>query len=360
MARAKTKPPAAPPPPPPPEPPPRKISRLGLYIPFGLLLAVMVGWSGLWFVARAQTEAGLKSGAEALKQAGYNATWRDPRIDGFPFRLNITLTDARLSEASGWALETPKLEAQAHLYAPGRWVLAAPQGLVFTRPAGGAVAVDGKLIRASLSRLTSTPPNLSFEGVGLSFRTRPGAEPFVLAAADRVEFHLRAGPDDEGGVFAKLDAGKARPDGALARIAQERPVSLVWNSTVSKASAFKGRTWPEAVRAWSAAGGRMTVREAGLTAGDASLGASGGSLGVDGEGLLSGVLPVSLRQASHALAALADAGVLAPETARAASVVVEARQTGPEAARATLTFQAGRMTLGPVAVAPAPRVRAAD
>ena len=37
-------------------------------------------------------------------------------------------------------------------------------------------------------------------------------------------------------------------------------------------SAFEGRTWPDAVRHWTAAGGRMNVREAGLTAGLQAIG----------------------------------------------------------------------------------------
>ncbi len=53
---------------------------------------------------------------------------------------------------------------------------------------------------------------------------------------------------------------------------------------------------------------------------------------------------------------MAEQGTIAPETAVAASAVAMARQGQDDMARATLTFQAGRTTLGPVAIGPAPKV----
>jgi hypothetical protein len=204
--------------------------------------------------------------------------------------------------------------------------------------------------------MAARPPSISFEGVDLRFRPAPGAQPFALAAAARVEVHLRAGPDDEGGVFAEVQAGKADPAGLLGRLAGDKPVAATWNSTLSKMSAFSGHDWPGAVRAWTAAGGRMTVRTAGLTAGDALVNVASGQLSAAGDGRLSGTLNLTLRQAPRGLAALSATGIVAPEAAQAAAEVVQARQGSGEAAQAALTFQAGRTTLGPVALGAAPRV----
>jgi hypothetical protein len=218
------------------------------------------------------------------------------------------------------------------------------------------VAVKGELIRASLTHLESHPPSVSFEGVKLVFTPAPGAQPFALSSADRVEFHLRAGPDNQGGVFATLNNGRARLSGLFARVAGDKPISIVWNSTLSKMTAFAGPDWPQAVRHWADAGGSMTVRDASVTAGDAVLASKSGSLAVDREGRLLGVLDVTLRQAPRALNALGAEGVIAPEAAQAASAVAQARQGAGEAAQATLNFQAGRTTLGPVALGPAPKI----
>jgi hypothetical protein len=335
---------------------PRKFRRLGLWLPFAALGLLIVGWSAVWVWARGELEHRMDAGVQALGQAGYQLSWKDRKIGGYPFRMDVTLTEPRLREPSGWALEAPRVDGEAQMHALGSWLIAAPAGITFVRPVGGPVTVQGEFIRASLTHMNLRPPNFSFEGVKLTFAPQPGAQPFALSAADRVEFHLRAGPDDEGGVFASVAGGKARLSGLFARVAGDKPIAIVWNSTLSKMSAFSGKTWPDAVRHWADAGGRMTVRQAGITAGDAVLGANSGTLGVAPDGRLSGVLNVTLRQAPRALGAMSDTGAIPQEAAQAATVVTEARQGAGDVAEATIDFQAGRMTLGPVALGAAPKV----
>ncbi len=339
-----------------PDPPPaRKLSRLGLLIPFGLTIALAIAWSVAWFVLRGQAESRMDAAVARVAKAGYALEWKERTFAGFPFRMNVTLTEFAAREPSGWALQAPRLEAQAYLHAPTHWVVAAPDGVTFVRPVGGPVRVTGKTIRASLSHLAARPPSFSFQGLGLAFEAGPGANPFGLTAAEKVEFHLRAGPDDEGGVFLTVEKGTARLSGLLGRIAGDKPVSLSWNSTLSKMSAFKGPDWPSAVRNWTADGGRMTVRQAGITAGDALIGVNAGTLSAGSDGRLRGVLQVGLRQAPRALGVMGETGTIEPDRAEAAAAVAAARESGDQA-RATINFEAGQTTLGPVAIAPAPIV----
>src|SRR5262249_41896695 len=154
----------------------------------------------------------------------------------------------------------------------------------------------------------------------------PGAQPFALTAADLVEFHLRAGPDDQGGVFVQVSNGRATPMGLLGRIAGDKPISVTWNTTLSKMSAFSGADWAQAMGRWSAAGRLMAGRAGSqVVAGDALLQASSGTLGVDPGGRLRGVLEVSLKQAPQALGAMAATGAVSPSAADAASTVTTAR-----------------------------------
>lgn len=337
---------------------PRKLSPLRLYVAFGLAAVFVVAWSAAWIWARGEVQTRMDAGVATLKAAGYEVTWKDRGIGGYPFRLNVTLTEARVRDRSGWALEAPKLESQAFMHAPTRWVIAAPEGLTFVRPIGGPVRVSGKLIRASLSHLTNTPPNLSFEGVELRFQPSAGAQPFGLSAAERVEFHLRQAPSavgDEAGVWLSVKDGKAQLSGLLGRIAGDKPISIEWDGRLSKISAFKGADWADAVRRWTAAGGQMDVKRGGLTAGDALIGVNSGTLRAGSDGRLTGVLDVSLRQAPRALNVLGATGTIPQERAAAAAAVATARQQG-DLARATLNFEAGQTTLGPAAIAPSPKV----
>ena len=194
--------------------------------------------------------------------------------------------------------------------------------------------------------------------MGLAFQPAAGANPFSLQAAERIEFHLRQAPSevgDEAGVWLSVKNGKARLSGLLGRIAGDKPISIEWDGRLSKASALRGEDWPTAVRSWARAGGRMDVKRGGLTAGDALIGVNSGSLGVGSDGRATGVLDVSLRQAPRALTTLGQTGTIPQDRAQAAAAVAEARETG-DLARATLNFEAGQTTLGPVAIAPAPKV----
>lgn len=335
---------------------PRKPRRLGLYGPFVLLLIAAVAWSGLWVWARGQALSRMDAAVADLTRGGYQIGWGAREIGGYPFRMDVTLTDATIREPSGWALQAPTFEAEAYLHAPGHWMLAAPAGITFVRPQAGPVTVTGKLIHASLSNLDKRPPSFSFEGIGLAFQPQAGAQPYFLSAADKVEFHLRAGPDDEGGVFLSVDKGKARLSGLFARIAGDKPISIVWNSTLSKMSAFSGDNWPAAVRHWADAGGQMTVRQGGVTAGDALIGTTGASLSVGTDGRVRGVLPVTVKQAPRALGAMGDQGLVPPESAQAAADVAQSREEADHTAHINLDFEAGRTTLGPVGIGPAPKV----
>ncbi len=338
-------------------PPPRKRRWLGLVIPWVIAALLVIGWTGAWFWARGEAEARMDAAVETLRKAGYQVSWKSRAVGGYPFRLSVSLEEPRILEPAGWGLEAPRLEADARISSPTSWMIAAPDGLTFVRPVGGPVRVQGKVVRASLTHPTEVPPRLSFEGVDLTFQPGAGAQPFGLEAAKRVEFHLRGNRDlDEALISLKVDDGKARLSGLLGRIAGERPVSIVWNATLSKIAAFRGADWADAVRNWLGAGGRMSLRQAGITAGEAVLGSNSGNFGVGSDGRLSGSMEVTLRQAPRALGAMGDTGVIPQERAAAAAAVAAAREGAGEAASATIHFQAGQTTLGPVALGPAPKV----
>jgi hypothetical protein len=90
-------------------------------------------------------------------------------------------------------------------------------------------------------------------------------------------------------------------------------------------------------------------------AGEFAAKAGGGTLGVGSDGRLVGAVPLELRQAGRAIAALTDSKALDPMAAGSAAAVAAARAQG-EAATVNLVFQAGVTTFGPVKVGPSPSV----
>ncbi|MCX8498811.1 MAG: DUF2125 domain-containing protein, partial [Caulobacteraceae bacterium] len=127
---------------------------------------------------------------------------------------------------------------------------------------------------------------------------------------------------------------------------------------ISQRDALTGTDWPQAVRNWNDAGGSMTLRKGGITLGDTSLGIGSGSLTVGVDGRLRGSLNTQMNRGSGALLAMGETGLIEPAAAQIAAAVVQAREltSDGKSAQATISFEAGRTTLGPVAIGPAPRV----
>ena len=335
---------------------PRKPRRWLLWGPWIVFAALLIAGGAFSVVVRVNAAKQMDAHAARLRAEGYDIAWDSRHIGGFPFRLETVLTNVRLAEPSGWAIEAPEVRAEAAVYKLGTWVAYAPQGLSLTRPGSGTVRIQGKLLRASVSGMDRRPPRLSVEGQELTFIAPSGAKPYPLRSAKELQIHTRRGPDDQAQVMFKLDGAQAELPALLGQVAQGKPIAIALDATWSKASAMTGADWPAAVQAWSNAGGKLNVRNATLTAGDAQLSALGGTLSVGFDGRLRGDLPVELREAPRALIAMGQTGAAPPEAAAAAAAVVAARQGDGPAARASITFEAGQATLGPVALSPAPRI----
>ena len=331
----------------------RKPRRFGLWAPFVVVFAGVVALGAAWFWMSAQVERRLEAARTAATGSGWTMDWDRFSMSGFPFRLDVTLKNPRIREPSGWGLAARRLKAEAFIFAPGHWVAVAPDGVIVERRRGGPLRVDAKALRASVSETDKAPPRLSIEGLGLVFTTPPGASAFPLRSATEFHLHMKSGPDDQGAAYLELDGAIAQLGGLLGRIADNRPASLVMDGIYSKAASLSGPSWPSAVRRWQAAGGRLNLRRLAVVAGQARVDARGGDLGIAADGRLNGRLDLVLRQAPKTLGAMEADGALTPDAARAAATVAGAVRQGPTVSL-PLAFQAGRATLGPIAIGPSP------
>ncbi|HEY2050683.1 MAG TPA: DUF2125 domain-containing protein [Caulobacteraceae bacterium] len=329
--------------------------RLGLWIPFVLLGVALIALGAAWFYARGRILSSLEAArTQAPPGSPVSIAFGGAHVHGFPFRLDVDLTDAHLWDQSGWSLAAPQLKAEAFLFSSDHWVAYAPDGVVIGRRRAGPLVVTGKALRASLSDIGATPPRLSVEGLDLTFSTPRGAQPFMLTHAQELHLHTKAGPNDQGAAYLEVDGANARLSGLLARIAEGKPVTFVADVIYDHASALAGDSWPHALRNWSRAGGVADVRHLRLLAGEALIDAKPGTLAITFDGRLGGALTLTLRQAEKVIGAMGAEGTLSPDTTRSALAVSGVR--GGPTSTLVLHFEAGRTTLGPVALGPSPRL----
>lgn len=325
--------------------------RLGLYAPFAALAVAILAWSLGWFWLRDEVYRRMDAAARSWEDAGYRIDWATRSVSGYPFRLDVDLTGARLRETSGWALAAARLKAEAFVFAPDHWVVVAPAGVVLARRVGGPLVVGARVLRASLSEGAAHPPRLSVEGLDLIFTAPSWAEPFGLASARELHLHARAGPRDQGAAYAELDGARTSGPGPLADIAGGAPLTLVADGVFSHAGALGGRGFAGALRAWTAAGGSIDIRRLSVDAGKTELDSRAGSLAIGADGRLAGVIDLTILGGPRLISTLGEHNSVPAE---AATVVLSSSGIGPAAV--TLNFQAGQTTLGPVALGPSPRI----
>lgn len=291
-----------------PRKPPR---RFWLFAPYVLALAVMLGWSLAWLAISHGLSQRLDDQAARLRAHGWTVAWDHRRLGGYPFRLELDLDGLRLADPSGWALATPQLHAEAYAYAPGRWVMAAPQGVALTRPRRGTVMVSGPVLRASVQVHDGAAPDVAVEGQSLVLTAQPGAAPLPVTGCQRLGLYMRPLPSDQAEVQLQLSGATPAQGGLLARLNSGRPLDLVWDQGLTEVSALKGPTWRTAVDAWSAAGGALTSAHGQVSAADFRLDLGADRLTADPQGRLRGKVKLDLSHAGAAPELLGPAAALA-------------------------------------------------
>ena len=339
----------------------KRAKRRWLFIPYAVVVIAVFGWSIAWLEIRNQVALAMDRASMQARAHGLALEWKDRTISGYPFRIEVALTGFTASEPSGWGLSAPTLKAIANAYDVDHWVVAAENGLTVARPNAGATHVTGRAIRASWVAKGDAAPRLIIEGLDLTFAADPGAKPFLLASAGHAEVFTRTEPDGrmDAGLLLEHAQPRASSPGApslLTDLTANRPFALLWQGIVSHPEAFRGSGAHEAAQAWATAGGTLTTVRAGASSGPRGFGVRPGVLSLSADGRLRGEADFLLRgDASNAMRAVGQDGIVQPMAADAVALILQAQEAANWRTEIPLTFQAGVTTLGPVAIAPAPK-----
>jgi hypothetical protein len=258
--------------------------RLGLYLPFVLLLLLAVGWTGLWFYGRHRI--GLEIDNFFARQASIGRIWSCPdrRIGGYPFRIEVACEKPTFASARGGRgdvsgrLERLTVTAQTSGALSLAHVIPRLDGpLVLVEEGYGRSTLTWRSALGSFRGHHRRLERASLDVKELDILLEPtGAQPMRMRAAS-LEAHVREGvPPAESGsydVAVRVNQAVAPPLDELLRSSD--PVNLLLDGKLLNLGAFDRRDWRATVENWRKAGGIFRIEQFNLAKGAPRLEAKG-------------------------------------------------------------------------------------
>lgn len=328
--------------------------RLGKWTAMLAALGV-IGWVGWWFAAAEGQKAGIAAWLEARAAKGWQAEGT-VEIAGFPTAFERRIEGPALADPrAGWAWQAAWLAAESPAWDPTRIAVSLPKTQSFAVPTGRVTLLSDRFegLFSVVPGLSLTLRELGLDIAALQLEGRNGWR----AGAERLTGTLvrrPAGEDPENTYAFDLEAEKvALPErllgtlgmaglGALTargRVVTDRPLDL---SVLERGQVGARTVW---------------IREGMLRLGSAVIAVSG-RLDADAEGFAEGSLDVRAEEWERLLDGLVEAGAVngsVAEGIRQAVGFVTLFSTDGTL-EISLGFSDGAMRIGPIGIAPAPRL----
>ena len=278
---------------------PRRPSRLGLYLPFGILAIVCLLWSGFWFYASAKTGELMDDAFAREAKAGRDWTCPGRSVSGFPFRIEL-ICDAPtfVSRVEGRAGEgrLGRLLVQARAIDPTR-AIATLTGPLVVKTVNAAAELNWNDAKMSLATDTAVINDFSLDVQGLTASVTNGSSQPVLGGAHRVSVAIgQDGPQAPTAADYKI---ALKVDGlTLAQLdtatANAQPLNLEIQALAAKVPRLPNRDWRVSAEEWRSGNGTLKVILFDLVKGPMRLGLSG-DLGIDAAHYPTGRLEASFQ-----------------------------------------------------------------
>lgn len=312
-------------------------------------------WSGMWFVASSGIRKGTESWFAEQAARGVTAEKSSLVVQGFPSRVDVTVSDLVLADpARGTGWRTPFVQVFSMSWKPWHLIAALPTGQVVTLP-GQDIALDGEGMLASVEL---------HPGISLALnKTRLEAKSVRLIStagwsfgADQLFAATEEDPSLENTHRLGLKLQGITPDPALAAAS-----GLPARAELLHLDAYASFTAPLDRHAGES-NPRLSVldlREARLDWGSLKI-TAGGRMAAGADGLAEGAVEVKIVGWRQLLPLMVALGRTTADQARVLERGLEvlAKAGGdPEVLNLTLLAAGGQMTLGPLPLGPAPRMK---
>ena len=322
------------------------------------VLALGFLWGGYWFVGSAALEKHAEQWFVAQNAAGHVAEKSSLSVQGFPSRFDLTVNDLHLADpVSGFGWRAPFVQVFSMTWKPWHLIAALPHQQSFITP-DQDIGLTSSNLRGSLELVPLALNQFRIEGADLAATSSKGwqlkAKSMLLAT--------RQSPEAEHGHEVNLALQAVIPDPALmtALSGQSDLPGVIETAGFDLVAGFSapldrhaGAARPDVTS--------LQLNSADLRWGDLVLQVTG-SAKPDANGFAEGRFDIRLENWRKALAPAIALGLIKPEirpTIERALELYAQQGADPTVLELPLVLSAGRMSLGPLPLGPAPQMRRA-
>lgn len=286
------------------EPQPAKRRRLWpVFLPFGLLVALAVVWSGVWFYAAGAAENAIAGWRAREAKSGRTYECGSESIGGYPFRIEVRCNKPR-AELRGKSVQLvlsgADLVVLAQIYQPTLLISEFTGPMTIAESGQPAAYVANWTLGQSSVRGTPRAPqrgSLVFDNL----KVQRADSNVTMLDAKRLELHGRMA---EGSINNNpvIDLG-LRATAASAPEAHPlaaKPIDAEVSATLRGLADFTPKPWPARFRELQERGGRIDIVNARVQQGEV-IAVSAGSLGLTANGNLDGQLQATVVGLEHVL-----------------------------------------------------------
>ena len=325
---------------------------------FSCLVLTAMAWTGWWYAVALGQEKALAAWFDERARGGWQAEHGEIALGGFPLRLERTVPEIRLADPrAGWAWAAPTLRIASGPVSPTAFDVDWPTRQSFAVPGERVeIATDAMSVRLAVrpeSALRLEEAGMQIAGLGLAARSG------WTAAAAAVEGRVAARVNDPGYDVALTAERVTLPEPLMARI---DPLGIAGREldrlAVRGAAGFTRPLDQQLVEEGRIGLVEADIRRADLQWGEIRLEIAG-KVRTDDHGYPVGELDVTAQHWREIVAMARRSGAIGAEMAKAVTGALElVAMLGGNRERldATLTFDGGRVWLGPVSLGTVPRL----
>ncbi len=319
-----------------------------------LVLVIAAVYSGYWFLGTQTVKDAALNGIASAQQDGWQIDYSDLSMVGFPSRFDTTVTDVSVSPPDGlWSWQAPFLQVFALSYQPNNVIVAFPptQSL---RVGDETLQITAKELRASAGVYANT--DLSLKAVTVEAGSSAVASGLGwIVKWDRALLALRDTPGAERSYDFYIDADQiGLPNGFAARIdAEDQLTDTIAGITVDGRVVLDQQLDRHAIEPLAEV---IELTSFVLDWGQISVSAKG-EVQIDSAGIPEGRITFKTVQWPILIDLAERSGLIDPGIVPTVTNLANAMAGDGGTLEVPISFQSGFMSLGPLPLGPAPRVR---